>query len=420
MLWSELVQPDVANRRNQMLLDIELMTETIRANRSELVADDDSLDFYERNLGDARPNAWADRFIYGSDPKFVMAITAKVNMVLHGDGSAHIFKWDSLRPLTSNPDATFRPRPESQRSVSETMYPRDVCETFDVVVSNPPFGITLDRDTRRALPKTFTLKASAPSEAMFLERWMQLLKPNGRLGVVVPESLLNTADALPSRLLLYRFFRIRAIVALPRNLFIDTPTLTSLLFAQKKTRAEIVAWDGSWSKRTLEMKAKVTAARRILSQAPAKDGSVRALKQALVGALSPLLGDDSTITRRGRPPLRVTAPLTSGLSLDDAARYFGRILTRSGFKALVRNEIFRLVATDHDYQYPVYAAEEVGYKLSKRGERARPNQLCKFIRLSDGAEAVNLHLADDAIDIQIDTEAPKRILDYLRRDVAWL
>ena len=35
-------------------------------------------------------------FIYGFDPKFIMAITAKVNMVLHGDGSAHIFKYDAF------------------------------------------------------------------------------------------------------------------------------------------------------------------------------------------------------------------------------------------------------------------------------------------------------------------------------------
>src|SRR6185437_15277726 len=88
---------------------------------------------------------------------------------------------------------------------------------------------------------------SLPSEAHFLERWYQLLKPGGRLGVVVPESLLNSPDNADARLFLYRMFWVRAIVALPRNLFIDTPTLTSLLFAQKKSGGEVASWDKAWN-----------------------------------------------------------------------------------------------------------------------------------------------------------------------------
>lgn len=94
--------------------------------------------------------------------------------------------------------------------------------------------MTLSSETVRQLGKTFALSESTSSESLFIERCFQLLKPNGRLGLVLPESVFNTVDNMQVRLFLYRMFKIKAIVSLPRNVFIDTPTLTSLLFAQKK------------------------------------------------------------------------------------------------------------------------------------------------------------------------------------------
>ena len=84
-----------------------------------------------------------------------MAITAKVNMVLHGDGSAHIFKDDAFQPFTSYSDPRLRPCGEAERSVTRAQYAPDVCETFNLVISNPPFGITLTSDTRAKQSKTF-------------------------------------------------------------------------------------------------------------------------------------------------------------------------------------------------------------------------------------------------------------------------
>ena len=93
--------------------------------------------------------------MYGFDPKFIMAITAKVNMVLHGDGSARIFKNDAFLPLDRYADSRLRPLPVSLRSVSKTRYPHDLCEQFDVVISNPPFGISLSAAARADLTETF-------------------------------------------------------------------------------------------------------------------------------------------------------------------------------------------------------------------------------------------------------------------------
>lgn len=100
----------------------------------------------------------------------------------------------------------------------------------------------------KGLNNAFSLPDSTSSETLFIERCFQLLKPNGRLGIVLPESVFNAVDNMSVRLFMYRMFKIKAIVSLPRNVFIDTPTLTSLLFAQKKTRDEIRTWDEEWQK----------------------------------------------------------------------------------------------------------------------------------------------------------------------------
>lgn len=226
-----------------LLKAMQLITQAVESRKDHLVADFEAEQFYTARMSPSNPNYWAEHFLYGLDPKFIMAITAKVNMVLHGDGSAHIFKQDAFKGLHTFANSRFRPVGDANRSIPKSRYNHDLCESFDLVVSNPPFGITLASDTKIALSRHFSLKSSSPSEALFLERSFHLLKPNGRMAIVVPESLLNTVDSLETRLLLYRGFWIRAIVAMPRNAFIDTPTLTSLLFAQKKTAAELEQWD---------------------------------------------------------------------------------------------------------------------------------------------------------------------------------
>jgi type I restriction enzyme M protein len=80
-----------------------------------------------------------------------------------------------------------------------------------------------------------------------------LLRPGGRLGVVLPDSVFDTNENLYIRLFLYRFFFIKAVVSLPQICFQPyTPTKTSLLFAVKKKTAEVAEWDATWREATNE------------------------------------------------------------------------------------------------------------------------------------------------------------------------
>lgn len=404
-----------------LLRAMQMMSLAVRENKAALVQNQDDDNYYASHLSDQNPNEWAKDFLYGCDPKFVMAITAKVNMVLHGDGSAHIFKWDALRPLSAGPDRRLQPLPSGKRSVPLGSYRLDVSEQFDVVVSNPPFGITLAPETQKAVPHNFSLGRSTSSESLFLERYAQLLRPRGRLGVVVPESLLNGGDYRRTRLLLFRFFTIRAVVSLPRNLFVETPTLTSLLFAQKKTAEEIADWDADWEANRALIGVAVAKARSATKAAARKRDSTAAdVEAAFVSALGAYVERDAFIKRRGREAAILSARLPATVATaTEAFEHYDTMLKSSSFSHLQTQATLRLMIAVHGYSWPVYAVDEVGFKLSKRGERVRENQLCSF--LDDlGSERPNVQKADTPVMPSIDVLTPTKVLDFLRRDVTWV
>jgi len=371
-----------------LLHAMNVVTRTVKQAEDVLVSDHDSKQFYTARLSDDQPNYWAENFIYGFDPKFIMAITAKVNMVLHGDGSAHIFKDDAFKPLSEYKDVRLRPCADSQRSITKAQYGHELCESFDVVVSNPPFGITLPAETRKTLTDTFCVGEANPSEGLFFERCFQLLKPSGRLGVVVPESFLNAKDMIDVRLFLYRFFHIRAIVSLPRNIFIDTPTLTSLLFAQKKTAHEVREWDKCWLKAAAVAEAKIKSANKVLSKPNLVGKSASKIAMEFMSSLGPLVTEDTWIMKGGKnSALLRFADGAKCKSSEDAAVYYRHILRTAAFSDLKQLWVFQQTAAKLDYKYPAFMVEEIGYKLSKRKEKVRPNEFQVFQARATGSQA---------------------------------
>jgi type I restriction enzyme M protein len=404
-----------------LLHAMSTITSTVRSAEKTLVTDHDSEQFYKARLSDDQPNYWAENFVYGFDPKFIMAITAKVNMVLHGDGSAHIFKEDAFKPFARYTDVRLRPCSEAQRSVTRAQYGPDLCESFDVVISNPPFGITLSSETRAKLGTTFTLPEAAPSEGLFVERCFQLLKPNGRLAIVAPESLLNAKEIIAVRLFLYRFFKLRAIVSMPRNIFIDTPTLTSLIFAQKKTAEEIAEWDDAWAAATATVEARIKTASKALQKSYAATHSGAEVADVFLKGLSPVVGNGDWILKGGKTPavVKFSNDWPSDATGETAASHYREAMNTSGFKALCQSYVFSKVSEKLSHEFPVFMVSEVGYKLSKRKERARPNQLCALRGRRTKTLVTNMHLAGEECDTIVDTAAPKVVLDAIRAKVKW-
>lgn len=204
--------------------------------------------FEELFMPDRKENKWAREYLYASEINFDLGTAAKVNMILHGDGSTNIFVKDGLLPFrfyvketkpnymeTSNPEILYKDK--------------EVNAKFDVVISNPPFSVDLDTQTQREVKNTFLFGDSKNSENLFIERYYQMLKEGGRLGVVLPESVFDTNENKYIRLFLFKYFNIKAVVSLPQITFQPfTSTKTSLLFAQKKTRAQVEKWNELWEK----------------------------------------------------------------------------------------------------------------------------------------------------------------------------
>ena len=120
------------------------------------------------------------------------------------------------------------------------MYKRQVNGQFDLILTNPPFSVELDNDTKKTIKHDFMFGEKKNSENLFIERWYQLLRENGRVAAVLPESVFDTTENKYIRLFLYKYFKIKAVVSLPQLAFEPyTSTKTSILFAQKKTKEEI-------------------------------------------------------------------------------------------------------------------------------------------------------------------------------------
>ena len=208
----------------------------------------------------------ANRCIYGTDANDRMARTSKMNMIMHGDGHGGVHHHDGFL----NVNGIFEGR-------------------FDIILTNPPFGSSVEpSDTileeqvtlpdelerryatiygdhyRSALSRIRAAKgkpiaslfelptvkgkrkvSKIKTELLFIERCLTLLKPGGRLGIVLPEGVFNNPSLAYVREFCENRAFIRAVVSLPPETFISSgaSVKASLLFMQKFTEEEQADFD---------------------------------------------------------------------------------------------------------------------------------------------------------------------------------
>lgn len=150
----------------------------------------------------------ANRCIYGTDANERMARTSKMNMIMHGDGHGGVHHHDGFL----NVNGIFEGR-------------------FDIILTNPPFGASVepedvvhesDVSIRQDVEKRYieeygkaysdaiarvqlavgqpiaslfelprNPKSRIKTEILFIERCLDLLKPGGRMAIVLPEGIFN-------------------------------------------------------------------------------------------------------------------------------------------------------------------------------------------------------------------------------------
>lgn len=356
---------------------------------------------------DYRENKWAREYIYGSELNFNLGTATKVNMILHGDGSTNIFvgaqKGDGLLPFNeyikaSAPNAL-------NKEFDDKHYTKKVNGQFDLILTNPPFSVSLDNDTKKKVGKSFLFGEKKNSENLFIERYYQLLKDGGRLAVVLPESVFDTTENKYIRLFLYKYFKIKAIVSLPQKTFAPfTNTKTSILFAQKKSAAEIEAYVKEWnevSKEYAQIKTRVENLVAVKEGKKKKSGlpSIKDLTEAqereiLDNFLKVYLQDkDSKLTNEELMDKYAE-------EIDNLCKHDKDIEKEFGFA----NTWWVFEEVAKKMEYPIFMAEvdNIGYKRSKRGEKPQPNDLYR--------EAGGKVLVDDGV--------KETVLDYIR-EIQW-
>jgi len=202
--------------------------------------------------------------IFGTDANPRMARTAKMNMIMHGDGHGGVHHHDGLL----NVNGIFENR-------------------FDVILTNPPFGSRVekslkiteaDKFTDEAKIKHYTKrygeeytkaleqvngnigesvlslydsgKLSGLTEVLFIERRLRLLKPGGRLGIVLPEGVLNNTQLQSVRELFEGMAKIILITSIPQDVFMASGATVkpSLMFFKKFTSEEVAQYEQAKTK----------------------------------------------------------------------------------------------------------------------------------------------------------------------------
>lgn len=213
--------------------------------------------------------------IFGTDANPRMARTAKMNMIMHGDGHGGVHHHDGLL----NVNGIFENR-------------------FDVILTNPPFGSRVEKSLKITEADRFTDQAkidyyierygddyrsamrqvndninksvlglyasgklSGLTEVLFIERCLRLLKPGGRMGIVLPEGVLNNTNLQNVRELFEGMAKIVLITSIPQDVFMASGATVkpSILFFKKFTKEERKQFDAIHSEAKDEITKKYSA-----------------------------------------------------------------------------------------------------------------------------------------------------------------
>jgi type I restriction enzyme M protein len=203
---------------------------------------------------EARVKKLATKCVFGVDANPRMARTAKMNMMMHGDGHSGVHHHDGFL----NVNGIFEDR-------------------FQVILTNPPFGSKVskklliaesDRFMDTAKIKEYTKvygdrykkamgqidgnigkpllnlfgisKYSNLTETLFIDRGLDLLVPGGRMGVVLPEGVLNNKKLEDVRHYVEGRAKILMVVSLPTDVFMaaGANVKPSILFLKKFSESE--------------------------------------------------------------------------------------------------------------------------------------------------------------------------------------
>ena len=213
---------------------------------------DDANEIFSDEIGSASWrdywHVFAEKHLFGIEINEQISRVAKMNMIIHDDGHTNIITNDGLKNNRTleieNRNLNFQDG------------------TFDLIMTNPPFGSTIKAD-EVGYYKEYELfeknlgfteikdriaddnnknkwRTSQSTEVLFLERCYKYLnEENGYLAIVVPDGILTNSSSQYVRDWLIEKFRILAVVSLPQHTFahVKAGVKSSILFLKKHPKA---------------------------------------------------------------------------------------------------------------------------------------------------------------------------------------
>lgn len=273
----ERIQQDIIKQyeayKKELVKDIDNITDTeakkLNEKKSELEKQLDT------DIQGTRLHKLSNFCLYGTDANDRMARTSKMNMIMHGDGHGGIHHHDGLLNINgifenrfdiilTNPPFGSSVRKEniirdqdaqtflnSKGEVAYTEEKKDQIENYYKIYGKETYQAAQRRildNLNKPIASLFALKPNLESdktEHLFINRCLDLLKPGGRMGIVLPEGVFNTPNAEYVREFVEGRAFLRAVISLPQETFTSAKASvkSSILFLQKFTQKEQERFD---------------------------------------------------------------------------------------------------------------------------------------------------------------------------------
>jgi type I restriction enzyme M protein len=205
------------------------------------------------NSSDEAMKEYAREYIWGIDFAEEISKTSRALMLIAGDGRSHMFKLNSLDPREwqGEDGQLLDARSKLKTRLMRFENSADNAENqktfhyfnFDILLTNPPFaGEIKDQGILRQYffgKKKGKLVNKIERHILFIERTLDMLRPGGRMAIVLPQGVLNNTNMEYIREYLFDKARILAVVGLHGNTFKPhTGTKTSVIFLKKWDKDE--------------------------------------------------------------------------------------------------------------------------------------------------------------------------------------
>ncbi len=180
----------------------------------------------------------------------------KLNMIIHAVDQRNA-NWLHQNYIYNEDFGGLKPQIEYEVDFGDGKRKQQIGpNSIDLILTNPPFGksvknkdILLDYQFGHEV-KVFKTKGRPPekrpknsqdSEVLFIEHYLRVLKPGGKLLIVLPDGVLSNATAKPVRDYIRENALIKAVISLPSETFASTGTTipTNVVYLQKKKPGDV-------------------------------------------------------------------------------------------------------------------------------------------------------------------------------------